>query len=150
MPRRRTVLLEHLTPTGRHFDWCVEHPAHPAGAAPLVTFRVTLASWAWAAAGRLTLERIGDHRRAYLDYQGPIAGKRGRVRRVDAGQVLVRRWGASRAVLDVALGRFTGTVELRRLDSDRWAMVALAAAGRRGTMSAPAQVTRSFRSTQRR
>jgi len=31
--------------------------------------------------------RIGDHRKAYLDYEGPVSGGRGDVRRVDAGLV---------------------------------------------------------------
>jgi hypothetical protein len=31
-------------------------------------------------------ERIGDHRRAYLDYEGEITGGRGRVRRLDRGE----------------------------------------------------------------
>lgn len=30
-------------------------------------------------------ERIGDHRKAYLTYEGPISGGRGTVRRVDQG-----------------------------------------------------------------
>lgn len=33
----------------------------------------------------LTIEAIGDHRLAYLDYEGPISGNRGEVRRVDSG-----------------------------------------------------------------
>jgi len=31
--------------------------------------------------------RIGDHRKAYLDYEGPLTGNRGTVRRVDSGTV---------------------------------------------------------------
>jgi len=30
-------------------------------------------------------ERIGDHRRAYLDYEGPSGGGRGKVSQADAG-----------------------------------------------------------------
>ncbi|MCS7159009.1 MAG: DNA polymerase ligase N-terminal domain-containing protein [Gemmatales bacterium] len=33
----------------------------------------------------LTIEAIGDHRLAYLDYEGPVSGNRGTVRRVDNG-----------------------------------------------------------------
>ncbi|MEK6675248.1 MAG: DNA polymerase ligase N-terminal domain-containing protein [Planctomycetota bacterium] len=29
--------------------------------------------------------RIGDHRKAYLDYEGPLSGGRGSVRRLDRG-----------------------------------------------------------------
>jgi len=31
-------------------------------------------------------ERIGDHRLAYLDYEGPVSGDRGTVARWDAGE----------------------------------------------------------------
>jgi hypothetical protein len=34
-----------------------------------------------------TLRALPDHRRAYLTYQGPVSGGRGRVRRVDAGRL---------------------------------------------------------------
>ena len=30
---------------------------------------------------------IGDHRKAYLDYEGPLTGNRGTVRRVDYGSL---------------------------------------------------------------
>jgi hypothetical protein len=34
-------------------------------------------------------ERLANHRLAYLDYEGPVSGNRGEVRRVDAGEF---RW----------------------------------------------------------
>jgi hypothetical protein len=46
-----------------------------------------------------TAERIGDHRRLYLDYEGPISGGRGSVRRVAEGQAeIVAETGDSLAV----------------------------------------------------
>jgi hypothetical protein len=35
----------------------------------------------------IPVRRIGDHRKAYLTYEGPLSGNRGNVRRVDAGSV---------------------------------------------------------------
>lgn len=35
-------------------------------------------------------QRIGDHRAAYLDYEGPVSGDRGYVRRVDRGRWQLR------------------------------------------------------------
>ena len=32
------------------------------------------------------LERLADHRLDYLEYEGPVSGDRGSVRRVDGGQ----------------------------------------------------------------
>ncbi|MHC4443890.1 MAG: DNA polymerase ligase N-terminal domain-containing protein [Planctomycetota bacterium] len=34
----------------------------------------------------LRVSRLPDHRRAYLDYEGPLSGDRGMVRRVDGGR----------------------------------------------------------------
>ena len=46
-------------------------------------------------------EVLGDHRLAYLDYEGPISGKRGQVRRWDQGDCHLQSDGgeALRAVL---------------------------------------------------
>jgi hypothetical protein len=49
-----------------------------------------LRTWALASepamGGSGTAEALPDHRRSYLDYEGPISGNRGRVTRWDAGQ----------------------------------------------------------------
>ena len=72
---RRFVVLEHDHPR-LHWDLMLE-----AGE--------TLRSWRLAeppAVDRvIAAERIGDHRRAYLDYEGPVSGGRGSVKRFDAG-----------------------------------------------------------------
>jgi hypothetical protein len=47
----------------------------------LLTLRVPC----WPITTRVTVVPLGDHRRAYLDYQGPISGNRGEVRRAAAG-----------------------------------------------------------------
>ncbi len=36
-------------------------------------------------AGSIAVERLADHRLAYLDYEGPVSGNRGTVRRFDRG-----------------------------------------------------------------
>jgi hypothetical protein len=47
--------------------------------------------WTWRLSGEPTAgvaqraERLADHRLAYLDYEGPVSGGRGRVARRDAG-----------------------------------------------------------------
>jgi len=88
--RTRSVLLEHATPDGgSHLDWMIERPG--AGDDPdehrLITFRCRADPLAHAADARPTRppwtgDRLPDHRAVYLDYEGPISGDRGSVRRL--------------------------------------------------------------------
>jgi hypothetical protein len=48
--------------------------------------------WTWrleappgGAGGAVAAQRVADHRPAYLDYEGPVSGNRGSVRRYDRG-----------------------------------------------------------------
>lgn len=80
----RCVLLRHTLPDGSaHLDWMIE-----VDQGPLITFRVALD------VNPLTdrsfdADRIGQHRRDYLDYQGPVSGGRGAVLRVAASPLTV-------------------------------------------------------------
>jgi hypothetical protein len=82
----RFAILRHETPPGSprplHWDFLLED----AG---------TLLTWALAelpAAGRpIAAESLANHRTAYLDYEGPVAGNRGTVTRWDAGTFQWRR-----------------------------------------------------------
>lgn len=82
----RAVVLEHTLADGSaHFDWMIEHPVL-RGERRLATWRTDDRpdrTDAFAA------ERIGDHRAAYLAFEGEIPGGRGRVRRVAEGEA---RW----------------------------------------------------------
>ncbi|MDX1963061.1 MAG: hypothetical protein SFX18_07900 [Pirellulales bacterium] len=84
----RFALLEHIgTPTykpGAHYDLLLEAVAGDG-------------MWAWeltsnpcdCGAGRrenIPARRLPDHRTLYLDYEGPISGDRGNVRRIAAGE----------------------------------------------------------------
>jgi hypothetical protein len=76
----RFVVLRHETPTGYregpHWDLMLEHEG-------------VLRTWAldhWPVEnGCTTATRLADHRLAYLDYEGPISGNRGKVARVTQG-----------------------------------------------------------------
>lgn len=74
---RQFVVLEHLTDPV-HFDVMLEREE-------------ILWTWAYydetfpAIFQELSLERIQDHRKKYLTYEGPISGDRGKVRRVESG-----------------------------------------------------------------
>lgn len=73
----RFVILEHDHPS-LHWDLMLETGA------VLWTWR--LAAPPRQAGERIAAERIGDHRKAYLEYEGPVSGGRGTVRRWDAGE----------------------------------------------------------------
>ena len=77
----RYVVLRHETPPGaertEHWDWMFEAAE-------------SLATWAVERlptdGSDVAAERLPDHRKAYLDYEGPISGGRGDVRRWDEGE----------------------------------------------------------------
>jgi len=71
------VILRHEGVEMPHFDWMFQ--ADPAG--ELATWR----SAVWPPAGEVVLERLADHRKAYLTFEGEISGGRGSVRRVAQG-----------------------------------------------------------------
>ena len=77
----RFVVLEHDSPRGRHWDLMLERGQ-------------VLATWALAqppdADGPLAARRLFDHRLAYLDYEGPVSGRRGRVSCWDRGTCELR------------------------------------------------------------
>jgi len=71
----RFVLLEHDHPV-LHWDFMLERGS------VLRTWRLDHLP---EAAGKTGVEPLPDHRVAYLDYEGPVSGDRGSVRRVDRG-----------------------------------------------------------------
>ncbi len=121
MMRLPTVVLRHETHDGGHYDWLVGDPALVGDAsARLWTVRTDVPPTAWRAAGTWPLVRIGHHRRAYLNLQGPISGGRGEVRRIDRGWVVPRLWCIDRIVLTLAMSSTAGEVELCRIAGHRW------------------------------
>ncbi len=72
----RFVLLAHDHPTP-HFDFMLE-----SGDA-LRTWRIDQIP---AAKSQQAASPLPDHRLAYLEYEGPVSGNRGHVKRVDRGE----------------------------------------------------------------
>lgn len=71
----RYVVLAHDWPMP-HFDLMLEHGGM------LRTWRLT----AWPLVEGQSVERLPDHRLAYLEYEGPVSGGRGVVKRVACGE----------------------------------------------------------------
>jgi len=77
---RPFVLLYHILSDNPHWDLCLDLGD------VLATWRIEADPLANdPAPAPLAARRIADHRRAYLDYEGPVSGDRGHVRRVDRG-----------------------------------------------------------------
>ena len=71
----RYVVLRHTGYGRAHFDLMFEREGK------LMTWR----SPRWPLETDTPLDKLADHRIAYLDYEGPISGGRGRVRRIVSG-----------------------------------------------------------------
>ena len=103
----RFVILEHRW-DGVHWDVMLE-----SGDA--------LRTWAVdapiASGVLLPARALADHRLAYLDYEGPISGDRGTVRRLDRGTYEAKVWTPDRVVVVLASDRFAGEAEFRAQDS---------------------------------
>ena len=52
--------------------------------------------------GPIDAEGLCDHRLAYLDYEGPLSGNRGTVRRFDRGEYSIAEESEARLVLDLS------------------------------------------------
>ena len=63
---------------------------------------------------------LPDHRRAYLDYEGPVSQNRGTVRRCDRGTVQWLRHDTECVAVEVSGNIIRGTILLRRVDGSEW------------------------------
>lgn len=64
--------------------------------------------------------RSADHRLAYLDYEGPISGGRGSVRRLDGGELVWLTRSEEAIVVEVRGEALVGRLELARTARDEW------------------------------
>jgi hypothetical protein len=111
----RFVILEHDHPV-LHWDLMLE-----AGDV-LQTWRLAAPPQAQA----IEATALGDHRRMYLDYEGPVSGARGTVRRWDAGLFDEEAGSTPEARLFHFHGaRLQGCWRLARTDGSLWRFASL-------------------------
>lgn len=104
----RFVILFHQmpanSPRSSHWDFLLEHTDG------------TLRSWALsdepAFGAEIPAEALPDHRREYLDYEGPISGDRGRVTRWDRGTYRTVSQFEHEWQVEIAGERLVGRVSL--------------------------------------
>jgi hypothetical protein len=107
----RYVVLYHQTPPnwerGPHWDLMLEHEG---------------VLWTWTLAAEptqpQTAERLGDHRLAYLDYEGPLSGERGEVSRWDSGTYAIVPSLDDDLTIELFDGRLAGRIRLGPLGTN--------------------------------
>src|SRR5712692_5038328 len=107
----RFVILEHDQPA-LHWDLMLE-----AGEV-LVTWRLAAPP---SPAQAVRAQRLADHRKAYLDYEGPVSGGRGTVTRWDDGTFEWLEDVDECKVVRLAGKRVNGTFRLERSSGEKWA-----------------------------
>src|SRR5262245_5237740 len=110
----RFVILEHDFPT-LHWDFMLEVNGM------LRTWRLPQPP---ADEREMVAEALGDHRLAYLDYEGPVSNNRGSVKRWDRGEYeAIGEPDARRWRVQLAGERLVGVAELTIVEGSRWLFV---------------------------
>jgi len=65
---------------------------------------------------------IFDHRRMYLDYEGPVSGNRGRVLRWDHGTFSWQKTEDDHLAVELNGVRLHGSVVLKRAGAEEWTL----------------------------
>jgi hypothetical protein len=106
----RFVVLEHDHPF-LHWDLMME--AGPA----LRTWRLAAPP---AAGAEVEATPLGEHRRLYLDYEGPLSGDRGRVARWDHGTFTWESEEEGLVAVRLDGARLQGLLRLQRQTAESW------------------------------
>jgi hypothetical protein len=72
-------------------------------------------------------EQLADHRLMYLDYEGPVSGERGQVRRLDAGTFAALDESPVHWELELWGNRLRGRIRLERhaVDTKQWTLACI-------------------------
>lgn len=108
-PQLRYAVLHHTHVAHPHYDLLLEVSSD----APLATWRCEQ----WPPRGEMTVVRLPDHRRIYLEYEGPVSGGRGEVSRVAHGNLALIENSDTRVHAHLAGGTM---LALSLIKDDRW------------------------------
>ncbi len=103
----RFVVLQHDHPDQLHWDFMLDQGE-------------TLATWSLplppASEHLLPARSLADHRRIYLDYEGPVSGNRGTVTQWDEGHFEWVERSSDRVVVDLQGRKIIGRVRIEASD----------------------------------
>jgi len=118
-PHRRFVVLQHTLAEATHWDLMLDQ-GEALATWQLPENPVTLMQTGTPAP--LPAQRIADHRRAYLDNEGPVSKNRGHVTRLDAGTYELLQQQTGSWTIRLAGTRLIGTFRLTvtPLSSQNW------------------------------
>lgn len=108
----RYAILHHSGIPEPHFDLLFE--AIPGS--DLATWR----SPVWPITTPTLLTRLKDHRRAYLDYEGELSQRRGRVERIAAGTCTIEIGEDAHWTIRLLTGVRPATLRIARQAGDDW------------------------------
>jgi hypothetical protein len=116
-----SVLLLHTLPDGSsHYDWMIRRPdGGGGGGGGLITFRLSERLDAFRGLA-FVAQRLADHRREYLAYEGEIPGDRGRVQRIAEGSFEFEADAPERFCVRGHLGSLSARIEGSRHGGNRW------------------------------
>lgn len=112
MPTRFVILLHRLG-DGEHWDLMIERGD------VLATWQLArnpLTPGPWPIPAR----RIGNHRKAYLQYEGPLTQNRGSVTRIESGTAKLTEHGPTRHNIQFTGAELAGEFILTRIAHDEW------------------------------
>lgn len=115
---RRYAILHHTVRDGEHWDLLLE------GDDALATWQLASRPVGCSALP-ISATRLPDHRKIYLEYEGPISGDRGRVTRIDDGEYRPLDRRADRHLFELEGRVLRGRFCLSRATADppdRWTL----------------------------
>ena len=112
----RFVILHHRLDHGEHWDLMLEQGD------VLLTWQL-LREPIDRDSLPIPARRIGEHRKAYLDYEGPLTRNRGSVRRVDSGRLEIVENTAQQCQFTLLGRRLSGSFLLQKAGDD-WVLTA--------------------------
>jgi len=107
------VILHHRVGGSEHWDLMLEHGGL------LLTWQLFTEPVS-ASCLPLKAKRIGNHRKAYLDYEGPISDNRGYVQRVDSGVMHLKEFTDRQVSVELEGHRLAGRFILTLVSGEDW------------------------------